>query len=769
MHVLLRSSFAAAALAAAFAAPVAAQTTTWPALVYGTVPVGGAPFDLLLDLVVPSGAGPWPVVVWVHGGGWIGGSRLPIPGSVTRLLPLGYAVASIDYRLSGQAIWPAQLQDCKAAIRFLRANAASYGLDPDRIAAMGSSAGGHLVAALGTAGDVGEVHAGSYTVDLEGTVGPHTGTSSRVQCVLDLFGPTDMLWANDFPTFDHDSPTAPEGLLIGGAIQQHPERWATVDPISFVTPDDALLLILHGTDDTTVPFHNGERLFLAAQAIGHDVAFLPVQDAGHGGPGFSTPAVNAVTDAFLARALRDLPDVVVGVATSDPIAAEGGDPATFVVTRTGSTAQPLDVALWLGGDVEPGADCERLPLVATIAAGQASTTLVLTPLEDALVEGDEAAVLHVVPSDRYRVDHAASSAVATLHDDEVAAGLPLVSLQELDAAATEAPGNPGAVRVVRTGPTALPLEVSYTIAGTATNGADCVALTGVATIPAGSVALPIVVLPLQDTQRESGETVVLRLAAAAGYSLGASRSAHVVIADDDRTSPLPTVAVIGTDRTAGEPGEHGAFTVTRTGSTAAPLVVQVAVGGTASPGMDHAAIGGTVTIPAGAAFRRVPVTVLDDFAVEGAEDVTLTILPSPGYVRSAIASQQLWIGDDEAPPQPPAAVGFAVGPLAVGRTGAATVTGGAPGGIAVLWIALAPGWLPLAPFGTVQIDPAQAGSFVAGGLDGDGAVTLPIAIPATPSLAGFESWWQALATTAAAPFLVLSDAARRVVSGPPPF
>lgn len=763
------SSLAATALIAALAAPAAAQTTTYPALVYGTVQVGGAPFDLLLDLVVPNGTGPWPLVVWVHGGGWLGGSRLPIPNSVTRLLPLGYAVASIDYRLSGQAIWPAQIQDCKAAIRFLRANAGSYGLDPDRIAVMGSSAGGHLVAALGVMGDVGAVHAGSYTVDLEGTVGPHAGTSSRVQCVLDLFGPTDMLWANDFPTFDHDSPTAPEGQLIGGAIQQNPEKWATVDPISFVTPDDALLLILHGTDDTTVPFHNGERLFLRAQAIGHDVAFLPVQDTGHGGPGFSTPAVNAVTDAFFARALRDLPDVVVGVAASDPVAAEGGDPATFVVSRTGSTAQPLAVRLWLAGDVEPGSDCERLPLVATIPAGQASTSLVLTPLQDALVEGDESAVLHVVPTDRYRVAHAASSATATLHDDEVAAGLPIVSLQQLDAVATEAPGNPGAVRVVRTGSTALPLDVDYTIAGTATNGADHVALTGVATIPAGSLAQPIVVLPLQDTQRETGETVVLRLAAAPHYALGAARTAHVVIADDDRTSPLPTVAVIGTDRSASEPGDDGAFTVTRTGATTAPLAVQVAVGGTAMPGMDYAAIGASVTIPAGAAFRRVPVAVLDDFAVEGPEDVTLTILPSSAYVRSAIASQQLWIGDDEAPAPTPAAVGLAVGPLGVGRTGVATVTGGAPGGIAVLWIALAPGWLPLAPFGTVQIDPAQAGPFVAGGLDAAGAVTLPIAIPATPSLAGFQSWWQAVATTASAPFLVLSDATRRVLSGPPPF
>lgn len=94
-------------LSLAFAAAPAAAQSSHPALVYATVQVGGAPFDLLLDLQVPAGSGPFPVVAWIHGGGWSGGSRLPIPGGVTRLLQRGYAVASIDYRLTGQAIWPA--------------------------------------------------------------------------------------------------------------------------------------------------------------------------------------------------------------------------------------------------------------------------------------------------------------------------------------------------------------------------------------------------------------------------------------------------------------------------------------------------------------------------------------------------------------------------------------------------------------------------------------------------------------------------------------
>ena len=775
MHPVFARSSSAAFVAAFTLAAVGlpAQTTTYPALVYATVQVGGAPHDLLLDLVVPNGAGPRPLVVWVHGGGWSGGSRLPIPGQATRLLPLGYAVASIDYRLSGQAIWPAQIQDCKAAIRFLRANAATYGIDANRIGVMGSSAGGHLVAALATMGDAGVVHSGSYVADVEGTVGPFAGVSSRVQCAVDMFGPTGMLLANDFPTFDHDAAGSPESMLVGGALQANAEKWATVDPVSFLSPNDAPVLAMHGTDDTSVPFHMSELLVRAGTAIGHDVALFPVQDNGHGGPGFAAPAALAAIDAFLGRTLRDLPDVVVAIAASDPLANEGGDPAAFVVARSGGVAAPLDVALWLDGDVAgsvtDGDDGERMPLRVTIPAGQSSVSVPFVPRQDALVEGDEVAVLHLVPTGRYRIDHGAASATATLVDDDSPLGLPLLALLPLDPAASEGSADPGAVRCTRTGAVTLPLDVRYTIAGTAQNGADYALLSGVATIPAASANVLIVVHPLQDNAREPYETVVLRLAASADYALAADRTAHVIVSDDDRTSPLPTVAVIATDITVGEPAEAGAFTLTRTGGTAAPLVVPFAIGGTATPGADFAVVGGSATIAAGAAFVRVPIAALDDFAVEGPENVTLSILPGAGYVRAPAAQQELWITDDEAPTPAPAAVGLAMGQLAIGTTGTATIVGGGANGFAALWIAGAPGYLPFAPYGVVQIDIAQAGTFVAGLLDGSGAVTLPIALPPTTSLIGLPTWWQAIATTAAPPFLALSDGALRVVHGTPVF
>ena len=743
----------------------AAQSNNFPNLTYATVTVGTTPANLLLDLQTPTGAGPWPVVVWVHGGGWQGGSRLPIPGGVTRLLQRGYAIASIDYRLSGQAIWPAQIQDCKAAIRFLRANAATWALDGNRIGVMGSSAGGHLVAALATMGDVGTTTVGAYTVDLEGSVGPHAGTSSRVQCAIDQFGPTSMWFANDLPTFDHDAAASPESRLVGGAMQDNVEKWTTVDPITFLSPDDPPILAMHGTDDTTVPFHQSELLLRAADAIGHATTLFAVQGNGHGGPGFSAPDATAAMDAFLDRVLGNLPAVTVAIAATDGSANENGDTGAFTLTRSGSTSAPLTVRLWLAGTATPGGDVDAVPLFATIPAGQSNHVLPLVPRQDLSVEGDERAVLHIAASDTYRIAQTAAHATVVLADDDGATGLPIVSLQQLDAAATEIAGNPGALRFVRSGATTAPLVVAYELAGTATNGSDFAALPGTVTIPAGAAAALAIVAPLQDAQREPGETIVFRLLPAATYAMGASRTGHVIVTDDDRASLLPVVGVLAVQPVAGEPATAGTFAITRTGPTTAPLTVTIATSGTATSGADFAPIASTVLIPSGAAWTHVSVNVLDDGAVEGAESVSITALPGAGYVVGAATSQHLWLGDDEAPKPAPSALRLDVSPLEVGRTGQATIGGGAPGGIASLWIAFGTGYLPLPPFGTVQIDVLQAGEFAAGTFGSEGEAQLAIGIPSTPALAGLPFWWQAVGIVPSAPFVLLSDGASRTILG----
>ena len=171
-----------------------------------------------------------PVVAHVHGGGWAEGDKRSDFGVVRPLVESGeYAVVSVGYRLSDEAIWPAQIHDCKAAIRWIRANATKYNLDPDRIGATGESAGGHLAAMLGAAGAV---------AALEGDLSEHVGVSSRVSCVVDQFGPTDFLMGSmltDLIGFSPlDSPNSPVFRLLGGPLSQNKDKARDASPITYV-------------------------------------------------------------------------------------------------------------------------------------------------------------------------------------------------------------------------------------------------------------------------------------------------------------------------------------------------------------------------------------------------------------------------------------------------------------------------------------------------------------------------------------------------------
>ena len=211
-----------------------------------------------------------PVVVFIHGGGWQNGDKRGGFGMVRPLVVSGeYAGVSVGYRLSGEAIWPAQIHDCKAAIRWLKANSGKYQLDPDRIGVTGTSAGGHLVAMLGTSGDV---------TALEGTLGKHLDQNSRVACVADQFGPTDLLTMGR----PHDNPNSPESKLIGGAIQDHKEAAETASPLHYVSEDDPPFLFIHGTKDKVVPFTQSESLEAALKKVGVKTVLVPVTDGGHG-------------------------------------------------------------------------------------------------------------------------------------------------------------------------------------------------------------------------------------------------------------------------------------------------------------------------------------------------------------------------------------------------------------------------------------------------------------------------------------------------------
>ncbi len=205
------------------------------------------------------------------------------------LVAKGYAVASINYRLSQHAIFPAQIEDCKAAIRWLRANAAQHHIDPDHVGVWGSSAGGHLVALLGTTGNVKE---------LEGQ-GGNLDQSSRVQCVVDWFGPTDFATMGG----SHDGPTSAEAKLLGGPVQENKEKARKASPLAYVSKDSAPFLIMHGDQDKSVPIQQSEALAEALKKAGIEATFVVVKGNGHGGPGFNSPENRKLIEDFFAKHL----------------------------------------------------------------------------------------------------------------------------------------------------------------------------------------------------------------------------------------------------------------------------------------------------------------------------------------------------------------------------------------------------------------------------------------------------------------------------------
>ena len=244
--------------------------------------------------------GAMPAVIWIHGGGWSGGSHKA--NTAMFLATKGYFTASIEYRLSGEAKWPAQIEDCKLGVRWLRANAAKYNVDPDRIGCWGGSAGGHLVACLGVMDDP----------RFEGS-GGYAGVSSRVQAVCDFYGPADMTTGSAGIQGAKDGEDAPAPLgLFGTPFKAKPELWRDGSPIVYVKAGDPPFLIVHGDADKTVPHVHSEKFEAALKKAGVPVEFITVQRGGHNlqaQPG-ETPAepdrdtINAAVLTFFDKYLR---------------------------------------------------------------------------------------------------------------------------------------------------------------------------------------------------------------------------------------------------------------------------------------------------------------------------------------------------------------------------------------------------------------------------------------------------------------------------------
>jgi acetyl esterase/lipase len=240
-----------------------------------------------LDLYVPQSIEkPLPLIVWIHGGGWKGGSKDQCP-------PLswsgkGFAVASINYRLSQDAKFPAQIKDCKAAIRWLRTHAKKYKIDPDHVVAWGGSAGGHLASLVGTARDVPEWEQG------------HGLGSSQVHAVIDWYGRADLTPVSTDPALAE----SPSASLLGGSGREVGELAQAASPLTHVSKDDPPFLIMHGDLDNVVPVQQSQTFAEALRKAGVKVSLVVLKGAGHGGPDFLRAEQVSVIDSFLNQHLR---------------------------------------------------------------------------------------------------------------------------------------------------------------------------------------------------------------------------------------------------------------------------------------------------------------------------------------------------------------------------------------------------------------------------------------------------------------------------------
>lgn len=250
----------------------------------------GNPRDLHLDLFLPkSGDGPFPGIVYIHGGGWSGGNKAAFRRQAARMATKGFVGACIEYRLSGEAQYPAAIYDAKAAVRWMRANRLKYNIDPDRIGAAGGSAGGHLAALLGVTGG---------SPEHEGGAG-NAGFSSRVQAVA-AFNP-----AVDLVSFGKTGPDNAQNSVskfLGATYAEKPELWAKASPLTFASRHSAPTLFLHGDKDATVPIQQSRDMLEKLKA-GRVETELFVGEGGEHGffnrPPHYEPALKKMEEFFM--------------------------------------------------------------------------------------------------------------------------------------------------------------------------------------------------------------------------------------------------------------------------------------------------------------------------------------------------------------------------------------------------------------------------------------------------------------------------------------
>ncbi len=239
-------------------------------------------------VAVTVSGGPFPAIVYLHGGGWSDGDKTQFEPQATHMASTGFVGATIQYRLVPEAIFPAPVEDSKAAVRWLRANASTYRIDADRIGVAGGSSGGHLAAMLGTT---------PHIAEFEGD-GGNAGFSSRVQAVAAFSGPFD-LGALQPPKFRRAAKLISK--FLGASYEENPELWANASPITYVGPESAPFLFLHGTEDRSIPYQQSVDMMSALAAAGVSAEIFTAEGAGHGfslGPPWYQPSLEAMEEFF---------------------------------------------------------------------------------------------------------------------------------------------------------------------------------------------------------------------------------------------------------------------------------------------------------------------------------------------------------------------------------------------------------------------------------------------------------------------------------------
>ncbi|MDQ4140970.1 MAG: alpha/beta hydrolase [Bacteroidota bacterium] len=240
-----------------------------------------------LDIHLPlNGKAPYPVIICIYGSAWKSNNAKAATftsGLGQRLLQEGFAVVSINHRSISDAIFPAQIQDVKAAIRFVRAKSATFSLNPNFIGITGWSSGGHLSALIGTTNNSRKSTIKGLEVDIEGSLGKFTQTSSSVNAVVEWFGPSDFLIMGDCGSeMKHNDHQSPESLVIGGPIQENKAKTALANPATYADNQDPPFLIFHGNKDRIVPYCQSEKLYQRLQQEGVPSELIIVPNGEHG-------------------------------------------------------------------------------------------------------------------------------------------------------------------------------------------------------------------------------------------------------------------------------------------------------------------------------------------------------------------------------------------------------------------------------------------------------------------------------------------------------